>query len=83
MAPYTKVLVSTDFSEHAGEALDTAIDLALRYRASLAVVHVFDRYTLIEAGALAMSLKIEQAEDDSRKALDKLCQLAAERVSSA
>lgn len=79
MTPYTKLLVATDFSERADEALDTAIDLALRYRASLALVHVFDRYPLIEAGAIATSLQVAQAEDACQQALDKQRLLAMER----
>lgn len=39
---FRKLLVATDFSEHAGAALGRALDLAARLPAELTVVHVLD-----------------------------------------
>ena len=42
IAPFTKVLVGTDFSEPTSRALERAIDVARRYEAQLHVVHVWE-----------------------------------------
>ncbi len=41
MLQIRKILVPTDFSDHSKQAVNAALDLAKRYEASLAVVHVF------------------------------------------
>ncbi len=41
IAPFTKVLVGTDFSEHSARAVERAVDVARRYQAKLHVVHVW------------------------------------------
>jgi nucleotide-binding universal stress UspA family protein len=40
MRAFRKILVPTDFSENAGQALETAVDLANRYEAALHLLHV-------------------------------------------
>lgn len=41
MKPFQKILVPTDFSPHADEALQVAADLCKRYAASLTLVYVY------------------------------------------
>ncbi len=41
MTPFRHVLVATDFSDCSAAAVDTAIELARRYEATLTLVHVF------------------------------------------
>jgi nucleotide-binding universal stress UspA family protein len=50
MKPFKKILVPTDFSPYAHEALGTAADLAGRYDAAITIVHAYEpvAYTLPE-----------------------------------
>ncbi len=41
MKPFQKILVASDFSEHARNAVDYAADIARRYEATLLIVHVY------------------------------------------
>jgi nucleotide-binding universal stress UspA family protein len=81
MKPYKKILVPSDFSEHAERALSTAIDLSSRYDAALTLVHVFDRvvYPMLGSGAVALNLQIAQLEDELKASLEKQRQSAIER----
>jgi nucleotide-binding universal stress UspA family protein len=45
MQAFRNILVPTDFSPYADEAMATAIDLSLRYSAALTLVHVFEPIT--------------------------------------
>jgi nucleotide-binding universal stress UspA family protein len=45
MQPFQKILVPTDFSPHAHEALLTAVELSRRYAATLTLLHVFEPVT--------------------------------------
>jgi len=78
MKPYTKILVPTDFSEPAAEALQTAIDLAARYGASIALVHVFEPivYAFPEASGFYSSLNLPDAIEGINTALEKAKQTA-------
>jgi glycine betaine transporter len=78
MKPYTKILVPTDFSIHADEALDTAIDLAGRYGASITIVHAFEPviYAFPESSGIYTSLQLEDAIGDIDKELEKRKQSA-------
>jgi len=48
MKPFKRILVPTDFSSHADQALRTAGDLAQRYEAAITIVHTYEpmAYTL-------------------------------------
>lgn len=46
---FTKILCSTDGSDHSNKALDLAVDLAKKYDASLVVMHVPHRSENIDA----------------------------------
>jgi nucleotide-binding universal stress UspA family protein len=50
MKPFKKILVPTDFSQHAAEALSAAADLAGRYDAAITIVHAYEplAYTLAD-----------------------------------
>ena len=63
MKPFTKILVPTDFSAHASEALEAAIDLARRYDAAITLVHVFEPvvYPVPDAGAFSLSFQVADA----------------------
>ncbi len=41
MRPFKKILVATDFSDHAREAVRYAAELARRYEGSLLLIHVY------------------------------------------
>jgi universal stress protein A len=73
MKPYTKILVPTDFSEHAAVALETAIDVAARYGASITLVNVFEPvvYSFPEASGFYANLNLPDAIEDISKALEK------------
>ena len=81
MKPYKKILVPTDFSVHADEALDTAIDLAARYGASITLVHAFEPviYAFPESSGIYQSLQLADAIDDIDKELEKKKQSAISR----
>jgi nucleotide-binding universal stress UspA family protein len=78
MKPYTKILVPTDFSVHADEALDTAIDLAGRYGASITIMHAFEPviYAFPEASGIYAGLQLADAVEDIDKELEKRTQRA-------
>ncbi|HMI90765.1 MAG TPA: universal stress protein [Polyangiales bacterium] len=48
MKPFKKILVPSDFSPYAEEALRTAVDLAVRYDATITIAHAYEplAYTL-------------------------------------
>ena len=54
MKSFKKILVPTDFSAHSQEAVRTAADVAQKYGASIALVHVYEpvAYTLPEGYVL-------------------------------
>ena len=81
MKPYKKILVPTDFSVHADEALDTAIDLAARYGASITLVHAFEPviYAFPESSGIYQGLQLADAVDDIGKELEKKKQDALAR----
>lgn len=78
MKPYTKILVPTDFSESAAEALLTAIDVAARYGASITLVHVFEPivYPFPEATGFSSILNLADVIRDIEALLEKAKQSA-------
>lgn len=70
--PFTRVLVGTDFSDHAARAVERAVDLALRYGASLQVAHVWE-VPLVVGGTLTASDydRISIVEHAARAQLDQ------------
>ncbi len=71
--PFEKVLVATDFSDHAHRALERAIDLAQRYEASLHVVHVWDMPLLARGASMEPSVDWSTLiEASARAELDEL-----------
>ena len=72
MKPYKKILVPTDFSAHAEEALDTAIDLAGRYGASITLLHSFEPviYAFPESSGIYQGLQLERVINDIDTALE-------------
>ena len=75
MKPFQKILVPTDFSPHADEALQVAADLCKRYAASLTLVYVYEpvSYALPEGYALYTPTQLDGmfAEFDARLASAK------------
>lgn len=73
MKAFTKILVPVDFSKYADAAIDTAIDIAARYDASITLMNVFEPVALafpedqsFYAGAITSDVMA-----DLRKALEK------------
>lgn len=75
MAPFKQILVPVDFTKYSDEALRVAADMARRYQASLALIHVLDPldYAVAEYEAepnerrrLALS-EIEKALDAAKR----------------
>jgi nucleotide-binding universal stress UspA family protein len=62
MQPFQKILVPTDFSPHAHEALLTAVELSRRYEASLTLLHVFEpvTYAVPEGYVLYTPLQMQE-----------------------
>src|SRR5690348_15100330 len=71
MKPFKKILVPVDFSACSAEAIRTAVDLARRYEAEMAFVHVFEliRYTTPEGYPFLISGQVEALLTDYDKEL--------------
>lgn len=78
MKLFGKILLPTDFSDHADEALRYALALAQTHAASLCLVHAYDilPYTLPEGLPMVDDLQMGQL----REALEKQLQAAAKRA---
>jgi universal stress protein A len=78
MKLFDKILLPTDFSDHADEALRYALALAQTHAASLCLVHAYDilPYTLPEGMPMVDDVQMGQL----REALEKQLQTAAERA---
>lgn len=78
MMPYTKILVPTDFSPSATEALHSAADLAARYGASITLVHVFEHlvYPFPEATGFSAIVNLADVIEDIDRLLEKSKQAA-------
>ncbi len=63
--PFAKVLVATDFSEQAVQAVERAVDVAHRFNAALHVVHVWEipvtAYGPMGVTTIDLSTPIEEA----------------------
>src|ERR1700722_20723777 len=69
---YKRILVPTDFSDPALQALDSAIDLAKVYSAQLFLFHVLDDDTILASGA-EFGISLEHYEEKmSLEAMEKL-----------
>jgi nucleotide-binding universal stress UspA family protein len=76
---FRKILVATDFSEHAGAALGRAVTLAERSGATIHVLHVVDQVIAsIQGTSFAGHWHIPSAE--VRKAEKRLCRESEERL---
>lgn len=80
MKPYAKILVPTDFSECATEAVRAAVDLAGRYGASITLVHVFEPlvYPFPEATGFSTILNLADVIEDIDELLEKNKRIAIE-----
>jgi nucleotide-binding universal stress UspA family protein len=65
----SKILVPVDFSEHAAQALRFAADLALKYRASLTILHVNELVISLAPYAPVPSSLIDEAAAEARTLL--------------
>jgi nucleotide-binding universal stress UspA family protein len=81
MTSFQKVLVPTDFSPHADEALRTAVDIARRYEGSVTLVYVYEpvAYALPNEHVLYAPLQLKEmfASFEQRLAAAKADALAA------
>ena len=66
-----KILVPVDFSEHASPVLRVAADLALKYEASLTLVHVNDLVVTLAPYPPLPPKIIEQVAADARARIDQ------------
>jgi nucleotide-binding universal stress UspA family protein len=80
MKLFDKILLPTDFSDHAHEALRFATQLAQTHSASLCLVHVYDilPYALPEAMPVMDETQMRQLRDALQKQLDLLQARASE-----
>jgi nucleotide-binding universal stress UspA family protein len=69
--PFSTILVSTDFSDHAQVTFETAYDLALQLRAKLHILHVQDESNLRVAIREGL-LDARQTDEELCSALDAL-----------
>ena len=68
-----RILVPTDFSAHASDALDHARSLAEKFNARLTLLHVFEPINLAYESVSAQMVECAQrAEDDARELLADL-----------
>jgi universal stress protein A len=81
MKLFERILLPTDFSDHADEALRYALALAQTHAASLCLVHAYDilPYTLPEGMPMVDDVQMGQL----RQALEKQLQAAAQRARDA
>lgn len=81
MKALQKILVPVDFSPHADAAIDTAIELASRYDASITLVNVFEPVALAfpDDPALYAELSPTNLMEAIRKALEKRKAAALEK----
>ena len=86
MRPFSKILVPTDFSEHATEALRIAADLSRRYAAPIRIVYVYEpvSYPIPDGHVAFMPARVEDAfaELEQRLARARDLALSAGAVSS-
>lgn len=80
MKLFEKILVPTDFSAHAQEAVRYAAELSRIHSASLTVLHVYDvtPYVLPETVPLYNTLQINQLREEFQKQLGNVRQHALE-----
>lgn len=71
MPVFRHLLVPVDFEESSARALDTAIDLAVRFEAKLTVFHAWDLPATAYTGTLYLTADLlTPIEEAARKALD-------------
>lgn len=76
--PFTRVLVGTDFSEHATRAVDRAVDVARRYGASLHLAHVWEVPLLLDGAVAGSEIDwIAPVEHAARVQLDEAVEALA------
>ena len=80
MEGISKILVPTDFSTHASQALHFAVDMARRYEASIDLIHVFETFTyILPDGYVFMGAEnFDLLMDQFRKQLETARQSALE-----
>jgi nucleotide-binding universal stress UspA family protein len=78
MPLFEKILVPTDFSPHAQEAVRYAAGVSHRFDASLTVVHVYDvtPYVLPETVPLYDTYQLGQLREEFQRQLETVRQLA-------
>jgi nucleotide-binding universal stress UspA family protein len=81
---FNHLLVPVDFGEPSQQALDTAIDLASRFKAGLTLVHVYEIPAYVYGGmTFATADLFGPIEDAAREHLDKTLREAQKRVPGA
>jgi nucleotide-binding universal stress UspA family protein len=78
MTPIRRILVPTDFSESAGQALDWAVTLGREFKAELVLLHVVENLTVGYASDLFPVPMAEVYEEISGYARTELGKLAEE-----
>ena len=80
MEGISKILVPTDFSTHASQALHFAVDMARRYETSIDLIHVFETFTyILPDGYVFMGAEnFDLLMDQFRKQLETARQSALE-----
>ncbi|WP_225334021.1 universal stress protein [Halomicrobium urmianum] len=76
---YDTILVPSDGSERASEALDVALDTAEQHGADVHALFVVDTQLYGEPALSSFELFIDEIEDQSRELLDEIVDRGAER----
>jgi nucleotide-binding universal stress UspA family protein len=84
MKLFDKILVPTDFSDHAHEALRYAAELARSFGASLTILHVYDitPYVLPDSVPLYDSFQLTQVREEFQRHLETLRTVAQQAGAS-
>jgi nucleotide-binding universal stress UspA family protein len=67
-----RILFPTDFSKYSLDTLDTAIDIAKRFRASLVLLHVVEDLPLTQHPTVSVASVEEILKDMEKRAREKL-----------
>ncbi len=80
MLKIRKILVPTDFSAYSLEILDTAVDFARKFKASLVILHVVEDLPLTQHPTVSIVSVEEVLREMEKRAREKLKKIVAPKI---